>query len=252
MTPIYGFSAQPGAGNLAAPRRIRVVLADDECMFRTSLRHLLTAPSSVIKDVYGIDVGAEFDVVGEAGSGEDTVAAVQSANPDLLLLDLSMPRMSGLSALRSLQASPAALKTVILAGYVSKADLITAVQLGVHGLVLKNAPTELLFQALVSVVGGQYWVSQTLVAELLAVVRSLAAPAMQDAPKGRAATLTRREREVLALVVAGYANKEIAQSFSISEETIKHHLTRMFDKVGATNRLELAVVAAERGLVSDQ
>jgi two-component system, NarL family, nitrate/nitrite response regulator NarL len=140
---------------------------------------------------------------------------------------------------------------VILAGDVSKADLITAVQLGVHGLVLKNAPTELLFQAIVSVIAGQYWVSQTLVAELLAVVRSLGAPAVQDAPRGRAATLTRREREVLALVVAGYANKEIAQTFSISEETIKHHLTRMFDKVGATNRLELAVVAAERGLVSD-
>jgi len=251
MTAMDRFSAQPGVGDRGAARRIRVVLADDECMFRTSLRHLLTAPSAVVKDVYGIDVGAEFDVIGEAGSGEETVAVVQSAKPDLLLLDLSMPRMSGLNALRSLQTGGAALKTVILAGDVSKADLITAVQLGVHGLVLKNAPTELLFQAIVSVIAGQYWVSQTLVAELLAVVRSLGAPAVQDAPKGRAATLTRREREVLALVVAGYANKEIAQTFSISEETIKHHLTRMFDKVGATNRLELAVVAAERGLVSD-
>src|SRR5436190_22502295 len=118
MTPIYGFSAQPGAGNLAAPRRIRVVLADDECMFRTSLRHLLTAPSSVIKDVYGIDVGAEFDVVGEAATGEETVALVGSVHPDLLLLDLSMPRMSGLNALRSLGECGTALRTVILAGQV--------------------------------------------------------------------------------------------------------------------------------------
>src|SRR5437867_13138204 len=86
------------------PRRaIRVVLADDECMFRTSLRHLLTAPPTVIKDVYGIDVGAGFDVVGEAASGEETVAVVESAKPELLLLDLAMPRMSGLNALQRLE-----------------------------------------------------------------------------------------------------------------------------------------------------
>ena len=250
MTAMDRFSAQPG-GDRGAPRRIRVVLADDECMFRTSLRHLLTAPRSVIKDVYGIDVGAEFNVVGEAGTGEETVAMVESARPELLLLDLSMPRMSGLAALRSLQEYREMVRTVILAGEIAKADLVSAVQLGVQGLVLKNAPTELLFQAIVSVIAGQYWLAQTLVADLLDVVRTLGVPAAKDTSKGRATTLTRREREVLALVVAGYANKEIARTFSISEETIKHHLTRMFDKVGATNRLELAVVAAERGLVSD-
>src|SRR5436190_8888337 len=84
-------------------RTIRVILADDECMFRTSLRHLLTAPRSVIKEVYGIDVGVEFQVVGEAGSGEETITVVDATKPDLLLLDLSMPRMSGLTALRALQ-----------------------------------------------------------------------------------------------------------------------------------------------------
>ena len=235
----------------STPRRIRVVIADDECMFRTSLRHLLTAPSSVIKDVYGIDVGAEFDVVGEAGTGEDAVALVGSAHPDLLLLDLAMPRMSGLSALRSLQREGKTPHTVVLSGQVSKADLVTAVQLGVRGLVLKNAPTELLFQAIVTVVGGQYWVAPALVAQLLEVVRTFAGPAVNDANKGRAGMLTRREREVLALVVAGYANKEIARTFSVSEETVKHHLTRMFDKVGAANRVELARVATERRLVSD-
>ena len=234
------------------PRRaIRVVLADDECMFRTSLRHLLTAPRSVIKDVYGIDVGADFNVVGEAGTGEDAVALVESAKPDLLLLDLSMPRMSGLGVLRTLQGYGESLRTIILAAEVGKADLVSAVQLGVRGLVLKDATTELLFQAIVNVVAGQYWLAQTLIADLVEVVRTAGAPAVKDTSKGRATGLTRREREVLALVVAGYANKEIARTFSISEETIKHHLTRMFDKVGAANRLELAVVAAERGLVSD-
>src|SRR3977135_8813 len=79
-------------------RPVTVVLADDECMFRSSLRHLLMAPPSVIKDVYGADVGPGFEVVGEAGSGEETISVVKTARPELLLLDLSMPRMSGLEA----------------------------------------------------------------------------------------------------------------------------------------------------------
>src|SRR5438093_11926925 len=85
-------------------RPVTVVLADDEGLFRASLRHLLTAPPAVIKDVYGVHVGPGFEVVGEAGSGEETVAVVKAAKPDLLLLDLSMPRMSGLAALAELEA----------------------------------------------------------------------------------------------------------------------------------------------------
>src|SRR2546422_4510626 len=232
-------------------RTIRVVLADDECMFRTSLRHLLTAPRTVIKDVYGIDTGAEFDVVGEASSGEETVAVVESATPELLLLDLAMPRMSGLTALQRLEPFRDTMRTIVLAGEVGKADLVNAVQLGVRGVVLKASTTELLFQAIVSVIDGQYWLAQPLVSRLLDVVRMLAAPSAQDTAPSRKSTLTRREREVLTLVAAGYANKEIARTFSISEETIKHHLTRMFDKVGAANRVELAMFATRRGLVSD-
>ena len=234
-----------------AARPIRVVIADDECMFRTSLRHLLTAPRSVVKDVYGIDVGADFNVVGEAGSGEETIAVVESTMPDLLLLDLSMPRISGLNALRGLEELRESLRTIVLAGEVSNADLVTAVQLGVRGLVLKDSTTELLFQAIVTVVAGQHFVAPALVTSLLDIVRTFA-PQSTEASQGKAASgLTRREREVLGLVVAGYANKEIARTFSVSEETIKHHLTRMFAKVGATNRVELAMVATERGLVAD-
>ena len=84
---------------------MRVVIADDECMFRASLRQLLAVPPSVVKDVYGVDVGPGFEVVGEAGTGEETIEAVQSALPDLLLLDMSMPRMSGLDALRAIGTS---------------------------------------------------------------------------------------------------------------------------------------------------
>ena len=231
-------------------RPVRVVIADDECMFRASLRQLLTAPPPVIRDVYGIDVGAGFDVVGEAGSGEETIAVVQAMKPDVLLLDISMPRMSGLTALQEVRAAGSDVPTIVLSGQITKAHLFLAVQLRVAGLVMKDETTELLFEAIMCVMAGQHWLGQSLVADLMDLVRS-GARSVNGASTGPFG-LTRREREVLTLVAAGYANKEIARTCAVSEETIKHHLTRMFDKVGASNRLELAMVATQAGLVNDR
>ena len=227
----------------------RVVIADDECMFRASLRQLLAVPPSVVRDVYGVDVGEGFEVVGEASTGEETIEAVRSARPDLLLLDVSMPRLSGLDALRTMGTSCDTTRTVILSGGLNKSELLMAVQLGARAVVLKDSATELLFEAMTRVIAGQSWIGQTLIADLMDVVRELAhqppGPSRQQ-PFG----LTPREREVLSLVAAGCANKEIAQRFAVSEETIKHHLTRMFDKVGAANRVELALTATRNGLVN--
>src|SRR5262245_1632565 len=229
-------------------RSVTVVLADDECMFRSSLRQLLTAPPSVIKDVYGVDVGAGFQVVGEAGSGEETVAAVEAVKPYLLLLDLSMPRMSGLEALCQLHAHQDRMRTILLAGAIERTHLLTALQLGVRGLVMKDSPTERLFESIVSVMTGRFWLGQGLIDDLVELVRCLSQKQGSTSAAGQRTTFTRREREVLALVVAGDTNKEIASKFSVSEETIKHHLTRMFDKAGASNRLELAMKATQSGL----
>jgi two-component system, NarL family, nitrate/nitrite response regulator NarL len=229
-------------------RIARVLIADDEAMFRTSLRQLLTAPPSVIQDVYGIDVGAGFEVVGEAASGHETIAMVASTNPDLLLLDLNMPRISGLSALRELQQHAATLHTIVLSGQVTKAHLLTAIQLGVRAIVGKEEATESLFQAIMSVLAGSHWLGQNLLAELMQLVRT--SGSTQGASVRHPFGLTPRERQVLALVAAGYPNKEIARTCAVSEETVKHHLTRMFDKVGAANRLELAMVASQVGLVN--
>jgi two-component system nitrate/nitrite response regulator NarL len=235
--------------NATSVRPVRVVLSDDEGLFRASLRQLFAVPPSIIKDVYGVDVGPGFDVVGEAESGEDTVRVVRSVRPDLLLLDLRMPRMSGLDALRELTPIDSTLRTILLAGTIDRPQLLTAVHLGVRGLLLKDATTEVLFEAVACVLAGRYWLGQTLVSDLLEVVRPLIQTS--KAAGGRLAFgLTPREREVLSLIVAGYANKDIAREFAVSEETIKHHLTRMFDKVGVSNRLELAMVATERGLLT--
>jgi DNA-binding NarL/FixJ family response regulator len=228
-------------------RPVRVVLADDQAIFRASLRQLLEAPPSVIKDVYGVDVGPGFQVVGEAGSGEATVKVVQSVSPDLLLLDLCMPRMSGLEAAREMAGQLDRLRTILLAGAITRPDLLTAVQLGVRGLLLKDATTELLFEAIVNVMGGQYWLGQTLVSDLMELVR----PLIRSSKTSGGALgfgLTPRELDVLGMVVAGCGNKDIAQKFSVSEETIKHHLTRIFSKTGVQSRVELALFATRNGI----
>lgn len=226
---------------------LRVVLADHHGIFRASLRQLLAVPAPVIKEVYGADVGAGFRVVGEAKSGEETVKVVESTDPELLLLDPSMPPISGLEALRELETHRDRMRTVLLAENVDKTQLLTAIQLGVRGLVSKDSSTELLFKAIGCVMAGEYWLGQTLVTDLIETVRPLIKSSR--APGGELAFgFTPRERDVLALVIAGCPNKEIACKCNVSEETIKHHLTRMFAKVGASNRLELAMVATQRGL----
>ena len=227
-------------------RPTRVVVADDEGLFRASVRRLLAVPPAVIKDVYGIDVGCGFEVVGEARTGTETVQVARAAKPDLLLLDLMMPRMNGLEVLQELGPAREAFQTILLTGALGRSQLLTAVQLGVRGLVLKDCPTERLFEAILAVMAGQSWLGEGLVTELLEGVRGLMASAPPLVPRG--AALTPREREVLTRVVAGYANKDIAREFSLSEETVKHHLTRIFDKVGAANRVELAIVAQAHGL----
>ena len=228
-------------------RPIRVVLADDECLFRASLRQLLSVPTQVIREVYGVDVGAGFEVVGEAGSGEDTVRVVNSVRPDLLLLDLSMPRMSGLEALRELSGRDS-IRSILLAGTIDRTHLLTAVNLGVRGLLLKDVTTELLFEAIMCVMAGQCWLEQTLVTHLLETVRPLI-QSSTGAGGNRSYGLTPRERQVLEMVVAGCPNKEIARACSVSEQTIKHHLTRVFDKTGVSSRVELVMVATKQGLI---
>ena len=208
-------SVDPPHRRCASDRPITVVLADDECMFRASLRQLLTAPPPIIKEVYGVDVGPGFEVVGEAGSGEETIAVVRSVKPDLLLLDVSMPRKSGLEALAEMQACRDGVRTIVLAGTIERPHLLTAVQLHVHGLVVKDSTTELLFEAIVSVMGGRHWLGHTLVSDLVELVRTFSQKPSSPDAKPRV-TLTPREREVLALVVAGCTNKEIATQFTVS------------------------------------
>jgi DNA-binding NarL/FixJ family response regulator len=229
-------------------RPVTVVLADEECMFRSSLRHLLTAPPAVISDVYGVDVGSGFEVVGEAGTAK--TQSRSSGRPDRTsccsTFDAEAVRTQALSELEAHREST---RSIVLTGTIDRSQLLTAVQLGVRGLVMKDSETELFFEAIVSVMHGRFWLGQALVSDLVELVRSLSQSRDSHGTKP-GPSLTPRQREVLGLVVAGHTNREIATKFSVSEETVKHHLTRMFDKVGASNRLDLAMKATKNGLAT--
>lgn len=212
---------------------IRILIADDHPMFRFGLRKFL-------------DVQQDMTVIGEAGDGEQAVQLAKELHPNLLLLDLAMPRMPGLETLRALSESQHPVRTVLLTAAIEKAQIIQALQLGARGVVLKDTALEILLQAIRTVHEGRYWVGRDSVADLVEYLRGLLVPgeAIRN-PFG----LTPRELDILSAIVAGLGNRDIARKFSLSEDTVKHHLTHIFDKTGASNRLELAVLAIHRRLV---
>jgi two-component system, NarL family, nitrate/nitrite response regulator NarL len=214
--------------------KVRILLADDHTIFRDGLRKLLEAEP-------------DLEIVGEAGDGADAITMVQQVKPDLLLLDLAMPRVPGLEALREVIALKTPVKTILLTAAIEKKQIIEALQVGARGVVLKEAATQMLIRAIRTVMTGQYWVGREAVADLTTYLKHQIAS--QPAPKAKSYGLTRREIEILGTIVGGLSNKEIAQKFSLSEDTVKHHLTNIFDKVGVSSRLELALFAINNQLI---
>jgi two-component system nitrate/nitrite response regulator NarL len=158
-----------------------------------------------------------------------------------------MPHVPGLEALAELAQAHAPVRTIVLTAAIERAQIVEALQLGARGIVLKESATQLLLKSIHSVMAGEYWVGRESVSDLVSTLRELMAPAAEEARK-KTFGLTPRELEVISTIVAGYTNKDIAQKFSISEQTVKHHLTNIFDKLGVSNRLELALFAVNHHL----
>ena len=216
------------------PDEINILIADDHPIFRGGLRALIEAESG-------------FKLAGEAVDGEQAVALTRKLKPDILLLDLAMPKLSGLEVVKMLSTPPVPTRIVLLTAAIEDEQITEALRLGARGVILKDTATQLLIKSIRCVVAGEFWVGRGNVQGLVQALQM--AHTMQPEDPAKKFALTAREMEVLASIVEGYSNKEIAKRFSISEQTVKHHLSSIFDKVGVSNRLELALFSVNHQLV---
>ncbi len=220
------------------PSPIRILIADDHPLFRDGLRRLLQSEPG-------------FEVAGEASDGDELLGLIRKAKPDILLLDLSMPRRDGIAVLRELAAAKIPVRTLLLTAAIDQGQIVQALRLGAYGVILKESTTQRLFDSIRCVMAGQYWVGRESVSDLVKALRSAGGPPdVGTELRARDFGLTPREMEIVTLVVAGYSNPDIAQRCSISEQTVKHHVSNIFDKLGVSNRLELALFAVNHRLTS--
>lgn len=210
-------------------RHVRIAIADDHQIFRDGLRRLLeTEPG--------------FDVVAEAVDGLDASRIVRDVHPDVMLLDVAMPRMGGVEALTTMQED--ATRVILLTAGIEPSELLRAIQLGARGVVLKESATRLLIEGIHRVMDDKYIIGAGVADDREQATRQVG----REHP--RQYGLTPRELEIVSAIVSGDSNRDIADRLAISLQTVKHHLTSIFDKTGVSTRLELALFAIRHGLVT--
>src|SRR6201987_3434278 len=238
MTPLTKQSKVPAIRNKQpSSSAIRILLADDHPVVRIGVRNMLQSDEA-------------FAVVGEAGDGDEAITQTLELLPDILLLDLSMPRLPGLEAMRAIMSGSPRVKILLLTATISTQQIIEALQIGARGIVTKDALIDQLTNAIDAVMQGDYWINGQRVVNLVGALHEL----MQKAavPERKTYGLTPRELEVVGCIVEGCSNRDIAKQFAISEETVKRHLSNIFDKTGVSTRLELALFAIAHQLVMPQ
>jgi DNA-binding NarL/FixJ family response regulator len=215
---------------------IRVVVADDHPVVRFGVKNMLENEPG-------------FEVVGEAEDGDVAITETLEREPDILLLDVMMPRLPGLDALRAIMDKSPRVKIILLTSTITTQQIIEALQIGARGIVLKDAAASDLSKSMRAVLSGDYWIGGERVVNLVAALNELMKQAAA-APEKKTYGLTPRELEVVTCIVEGCSNKDVAKQFAISEETVKRHLSNIFDKTGVSTRLELALFAIAHKLVT--
>ena len=214
--------------------KVRIVLADDHTILREGLRALLTAEDEIV-------------VVGEAQDGREAVRCVERLEPDLLLMDLSMPRMSGMDAIREIKKRYPDTKIIALTVHKTEEYLLTTLQAGADGYVLKDATHDELVMAIRTVMAGKSYLSPDVSEK---VIEGYLVGKESNRSLSAWETLSQREREVLKLIAEGYKNKEIAEDLCISLKTVEKHRANLMKKLDLHNAAALTVYAVEKGLVN--
>jgi two-component system nitrate/nitrite response regulator NarL len=219
---------------------IRLLIADSFPVTRAGLRAILAA-------------SPEIEIVAEAEDGAEAVERTMELDPDVVMMEVRLPRMDGLTVLRTLQTRAPRSKVILFTASENKEEFIEAMKLGCSGILLKTCAPPLIAKSIQKVNAGEIWLDSNTTA---AVIRQFANPAEFNAPapqhgNGKTrerAQLSQREREIIVLIAQGYKNKEIAEKMFITEQTVKNHLHNVFDKLGVSDRLELALYAIHNSL----
>jgi len=235
LAPINDSSHDNSEGTEKRKATVRILIADDHPIVRDGLKKLL-----LLED--------DFEIVGEAGDGREVLERVQELDPDVLLLDLRMPNLDGLSALQALQQTNKRTRVIVLTASEDKNEFVQAMKLGCSGIVLKQTAPDLIVKSIRKVHAGEIWLDSHTTAAVMRQFQTAADGSVAPGKGRERSPLSAREREIVALVAQGYKNKEMAEKMFISEQTVKNHLHNIFDKLGVSDRLELALYAIHKGL----